>query len=102
MSRRKLVVIGNGMTGVRAVEEILSLGGGHQFEISIFGHEPGAQYDRRMLPDLLAGSHQERDIYVHPLSWYTDHGITLHCGSRVTEIDRASRVVYARSGTRAG
>jgi nitrite reductase (NADH) large subunit len=102
MPRRKLVVIGNGMSGVRAVEEILALGGVDSFDISIFGEESCGHYDRSQLPQLLAGECHERDLYRRPLSWYADQGVSLQCGSRVTEIDRASHVVYARNGARAG
>ena len=101
MSKRKLVVVGNGMTGVRVVEEILALDGGDQFDICVFGDESCPQYDRRMLPELLAGTRQERELTMHPFSWYSDWEISLHCGSRVTEIDCASHIVYARNGRRA-
>ena len=40
MKKQKLVVIGNGMAGARAVEEILERGGAEQFEIAMFGEEP--------------------------------------------------------------
>jgi nitrite reductase (NADH) large subunit len=101
MPKRKLVVIGNGTSGVRVIEEVLALGGRDQFDISVFGDEFFAQYDRTLLPELLAGSLNERDLYVHPADWYAESQIAVHCGSRVTEIDRASQIVYARSGQRA-
>jgi nitrite reductase (NADH) large subunit len=39
-TKRKLVVIGNGMAGARTVEEILARGGRSQFDITMFGDEP--------------------------------------------------------------
>jgi nitrite reductase [NAD(P)H] large subunit len=101
MPKRKLVVIGNGMTGVRVVEDILALSGADQFDIAVFGDEACPHYDRTLLPEVLAGARQERELHIHPLSWYADRGITLHSGSRVTELDRASQIVYARNGRRA-
>ena len=39
-SRRRLVVIGNGMAGARVVEEIIARGGSSMFSITMFGDEP--------------------------------------------------------------
>ncbi|WP_374149442.1 hypothetical protein [Priestia megaterium] len=39
MQKKKLVLIGNGMAGVRAIEEVLKVSS-EAFEITIFGSEP--------------------------------------------------------------
>jgi nitrite reductase (NADH) large subunit len=101
MARQKLVVIGNGMAGARAVEEVLALGGDEQFDITMFGDEPYGNYNRIMLSNILSGAQDTSEIYINPLSWYDDNGITLHAGSRVTEIDRASHMVQTADGQRA-
>jgi hypothetical protein len=49
-----LIVIGNGMAGCRAVEEILARDAG-KYRITIFGAEPRVNYNRIMLSPLLAG-----------------------------------------------
>src|SRR5687768_18147462 len=85
--RRRLVVIGNGMAGARAVEEILSRGGAERFRITMFGDEPYGNYNRIMLSHVLAGEDAE-EIYLNPLAWYADNDITLHAGVRVVRIDR--------------
>ena len=54
-ARRRLVVVGNGMAGARAVEEILARGGGEQFAITMFGDEPYGNYNRIMLSHVLSG-----------------------------------------------
>lgn len=100
MAKRKLVVIGNGMSGVRAVEKVLARGGAEQFDITIFGDETHGNYNRSLLSSVLAGSLDEKDIFVNPPSWYAENGITLRLGSPVTEVDRASREVFARNGVR--
>jgi nitrite reductase (NADH) large subunit len=97
-SKRKLVVIGNGMAGVRAVEEILARGGRDQFEITIFGDEPYGNYNRILLSDVLNGSHQPDDIFLNPLAWYEENGVRLHRGVRVERIARASKQVIGRGG----
>ena len=89
MVKQKLVVVGNGMAGARAVEEVLARGGGDQFEITMFGDEPYGNYNRILLSNILSGA-QERAKYLSILlAWYAENNITLHAGSRVTEIDRA-------------
>ena len=42
-TRERLVVIGNGMTGARFVEETLARGGGDRFDIVMFGEETPRQ-----------------------------------------------------------
>jgi nitrite reductase (NADH) large subunit len=96
MSQR-LVVIGNGMAGARTVEEILARGG--DFAITMFGDEPYGNYNRIMLSNVLAGVEDESGIFLNDLSWYADHGITLHHGTRIARIDRLAKRVYAEDGT---
>ncbi|HEU4328131.1 MAG TPA: nitrite reductase large subunit NirB [Roseiflexaceae bacterium] len=100
MTKQRLVVIGNGMAGARAVEEILARGGGEQFAITMFGDEPYGNYNRILLSNVLNGTQQAHDIFLNPLSWYADNGVTLHAGVRITAIDRAARVVVGADGRR--
>ncbi|WP_082929330.1 nitrite reductase large subunit NirB [Mycobacterium sp. 852013-51886_SCH5428379] len=100
---RTLVVVGNGMAGVRAIEEILARGGAEQFEIIVFGDEPYGNYNRILLSNVLAGSQDiETDageIYLNSLDWYTENGIDLRAGVRVVRIDRYARLVQADDGS---
>ena len=93
----KLVVVGNGMAGMRTVEELLKLAP-DLYEITVFGAEPHGNYNRVLLSPLLAGDKQVDEIMLHPRAWYADHGIVLHAGDPVERIDRKRRVVTARSG----
>ncbi len=93
MKTQRLVVIGNGMAGARAVEEILARGGADRFDTVIFGAEPHGNYNRILLSGVLSGSHAPGDIFINPLSWYREHGITLHAGVPVRRIDRATKTV---------
>ena len=90
--KQRLVVIGNGMAGIRAVEELLKLEP-ELYEITVFGSEPHPNYNRIMLSPVLAGDKEVNDIILNPLDWYRDHGITLHSGSEVTGIDRVGQLV---------
>ena len=101
MEKQRLVVIGNGMAGARAVEEVLARGGAEQFDITMFGGEPYGNYNRILLSNVLSGIQDGNDIYINPLFWYEENGITLHSGALVTKIDPASRMVEAANGVRA-
>ena len=96
--RRRLVVIGNGMAGARAVEEVLARGGAELFAITMFGDEPYGNYNRIMLSHVLSGEEHEDGIYLNSLAWYEENDITLHAGVRVTRIDRHAHVVLSDDG----
>src|SRR5258708_31371204 len=97
--RPKLVVVGNGMAGVRAVEELLTLAPDH-YEIAVFGAEPHPNYNRILLSPVLAGEQTLADIVLNPVEWYHANGIRLHLGRKVHRIDRVAREVVADDGTR--
>ena len=97
-TKKKLVVVGNGMAGARFVEETLALGGQDQYDITVFGEEPYGNYNRILLSGVLAGTHDEKDIFINPLSWYEQNDITLHAGVRVIGIDRKSKTAYGAGG----
>ncbi|MCW3481323.1 nitrite reductase large subunit NirB [Neisseriaceae bacterium JH1-16] len=97
MKKLKLVVVGNGMAGIRTVEELLTLAP-DLYEITVFGAEPHPNYNRILLSPVLAGEQAFDDIILNPLSWYAENGIKLHLGKTVTQIDRVRRVVVADDG----
>jgi nitrite reductase (NADH) large subunit len=90
--KKKLVVVGNGMAGARVVEEILKRAR-DRFEIVMFGAEPYGNYNRILLSNVLNGSQAATEIFMNPLAWYRENGITLHAGVRATHIDRQRKVV---------
>lgn len=96
---KRLVVIGNGMSGARALDEILASCQG-KYQITVFGAEPHGSYNRIMLSPVLAGEKQIEQIITHPRPWYQQHGIELCSGleNEVVEIQRARRVVITRNG----
>ena len=96
--KEKLVLVGNGMAGVRTLEELLKLAPDH-YDITVFGAEPYGNYNRIMLSPVLAGEKVIADIMLNDLQWYKDNNITLHVGKKVTEIDRINHKVIADDGT---
>jgi nitrite reductase (NADH) large subunit len=100
MQRMKLVMVGNGMAGVRTLEELLKIAP-DLYDITVFGAEPHPNYNRILLSPVLAGEQTLDQIVLNPLSWYAEHGITLHLGKTVVDVDRRKRVVTAADGTQA-
>ncbi len=94
---QRLVVVGNGMAGCRAVEEILARDPA-RYAITIFGAEPRVNYNRIMLSPVLAGEKTFDEIVINDAAWYADNGITLLSGDAVVAIDRAAKTVIAASG----
>jgi nitrite reductase (NADH) large subunit len=95
--RQSLVVIGNGMAGMRTVEELLKLAP-ELYDITVFGAEPHGNYNRILLSPLLAGEKSMDDIMIHTRQWYADNRITLCAGDPVIHIDRRRRMVRSKSG----
>jgi nitrite reductase (NADH) large subunit len=96
--REHLVVIGNGMAGMRTVEELLKLENGDRFRITVFGAEPHVNYNRIMLSSVLAGDKEVDDIVINSREWYEENNITLVTGDAVTRIDRGDCTVTSASG----
>ncbi|HEX5537583.1 MAG TPA: nitrite reductase large subunit NirB [Sphingobium sp.] len=92
-----LVVIGNGMAGCRAVEELLARDAG-RYRVTIFGAEPRVNYNRIMLSPVLAGEKSFDEIIINGQDWYDDNAIELISGDPVVGIDRAAKVVTSLSG----
>jgi nitrite reductase (NADH) large subunit len=100
MARMKLVLVGNGMAGMRTLEELLKAAP-DLYDITVFGDEPHPNYNRIMLSPVLAGEQTVEQIILNPRDWYADRGITLHTGKKIVKIDRKRRAVEADDGTSA-
>ena len=96
MKKMKLVLIGNGMAGVRTLEELLKIAP-DIYDITVFGAEPHPNYNRILLSPVLAGEQTIDEIVLNPLSWYADNHITLHLGTKVVKVDRTRRQVIAEA-----
>lgn len=93
----RLVVIGNGMAGMRTVEELLRLAT-DLYDITVFGAEPYGNYNRILLSPVLAGEKKLDDIMLHTRDWYAEQGITLYTADPVISVQRAKRVVRSKKG----
>ena len=92
VTQSRLVMVGNGMAGVRTLEELLKIAP-DRYAITVFGAEPHPNYNRILLSPVLAGEQQLSEIVLNDWGWYAEHGITLHAGCTVTEVDRRRRIV---------
>ena len=98
MKKLKLVMVGNGMAGVRTLEELRKIAP-DLYDITVFGAEPYANYNRILLSPVLAGEQTIDDIMLNDVDWYAENNITLHLGKKITQIDRVKRCVIAEDGT---
>ena len=98
MKKMKLVMVGNGMAGVRTLEELRKIAP-DLYDITVFGAEAYANYNRILLSPVLAGEQTIKDIMLNDVDWYAENDITLHLGKKIVEIDRVKRVVIADDGT---
>lgn len=96
--KEKLVLVGNGMAGMKVVEELLTIAP-DKYEITVFGAEPYGNYNRIMLSPLLAGEKSLDEIMLNSEEWYADNNIRLHKGKEVIEVDRYGKRVIAADGT---
>jgi nitrite reductase (NADH) large subunit len=98
LKKSKLVMVGNGMAGVRTIEELIKVAP-DLYDITVFGAEPHPNYNRILLSPVLAGEQTLDEIVLNSWDWYTDNHITLHAGKKVVRVDRVKRVVKADDGT---
>jgi nitrite reductase (NADH) large subunit len=98
--KENLVLIGNGMAGVRTLEEVLKLEP-EKYNITVFGEEPYGNYNRIMLSPVLASEKTIDEIMLNDEQWYADNDITRLKGIKVTKINRARREVIGEDGTTA-
>lgn len=100
-NRKKLVVVGNGMAGMRTIEELLKVAP-DAYDITVFGSEPYGNYNRIMLSPVLANQQTVQDIMINDIPWYADNGITLHSDTTVASIDRDAKTVTDCKGNTTG
>lgn len=93
----RLVVVGNGMAGLRLLEE-LDRAGRERFSITVVGAEPQPAYNRVLLSSLLAGDATPDDIAMRPRAWYEARGITLITGVPAVSIDADARTLSLGDG----
>lgn len=95
--RLKLVLVGNGLAGMRCLEDLLDMAP-ERYDITVIGEEPWGNYNRIMLSPVLSGEKTIDDIMLHPHAWYAEKGIQLIAGDAAVKIDRPRKQVFTQSG----
>src|SRR3954468_21626891 len=95
--RERLVIVGNGMAGMRTVEELLARAP-DRYDITVIGAEPHPNYNRILLSSVLAGDKSVADIVINPPRWYDAHNIRLIAGNAATAIEPGAKTVAHASG----
>ena len=95
--KMKLVLVGNGLAGMRCLEDLLDMAP-DRYEVTVIGEEPWGNYNRIMLSPVLSGDKSIEDIMLHPHAWYSDKGIHFIAGDAAVKIDRPRKQVYTEQG----
>ncbi len=98
MKKMKLVMVGNGMAGVRTIEELLKIAP-DLYDITVFGAEPHPNYNRILLSPVLSGEQTLDEIVLNPLDWYAQNNIDLRVGRKVVGVNRKQRIVQVDDGS---
>jgi nitrite reductase (NADH) large subunit len=101
LSRSRLVVVGNGMAAIRVIEELLEHAP-QRHDIEVFSAESHGGYNRILLSPLLAGDKQKKEVLTHPPEWFSAKGVLFHGADPIVSIDRARKIVVAKSGLESG
>jgi len=87
-----IVVIGGGLAGANAVEELREQG--YSGDITLLGAEPHPPYERPPLSKgVLLGNDEPDSVFVHDEQWYADQQVDLRTGSAVTALNLDGRRV---------
>ncbi|HMK73781.1 MAG TPA: hypothetical protein VK454_10610, partial [Myxococcaceae bacterium] len=97
MTKRDLVVIGNGMVGHRFIELLLESDQRGAWNIVTFCEEPRLAYDRVNMTGFLGGK-TAADLALATPARYAEAGVTVHLGDRAASIDRERRRVTSERG----
>jgi nitrite reductase (NADH) large subunit len=95
--KEKLVVIGNGMSGLRTIEDLLDITK-EKYDITVYGEEPHVNYNRIMLSYILSQEKTFEDTIINHQTWYDENDITLHKGDKVISIDKQNKTIKSESG----
>ncbi|HCT8686591.1 TPA: NAD(P)/FAD-dependent oxidoreductase [Staphylococcus aureus] len=97
MAKQKLVMIGNGMAGIRTIEEILERAN-DLYDITVIGKEPYPNYNRIMLSNILQNKMTVEETIMNPYEWYEEHDIKLITNDPVVDVDRTNQNVTTANG----
>jgi 3-phenylpropionate/trans-cinnamate dioxygenase ferredoxin reductase subunit len=94
---RPIVIVGAGQAAASFVSRHIKLGSGTA--LHLIGEEPLPPYQRPPLSKKYLMGELERDrLFIRPLGWYAEQGVTTNFGTRIDAIDRGNKHVTALNG----
>jgi NAD(P)H-nitrite reductase large subunit len=98
MDESKLAIVGGGMVAGYAAKQLVELGM-NPGELTIFSADTSVPYERPPLSKgFLAGKETEENVRINPESFYSEHGIEIRLGCRVTAVDPNRKHLSLASG----
>ncbi len=97
MSKKRIVVIGNGMVGHKFIENMLGDENRGQYDIITFSEEPRLAYDRVQLSAYFAGATAD-DLMLTSEAYYEENGVYFVLNDKVVELKLEDKKVVTASG----
>jgi NAD(P)H-nitrite reductase large subunit len=91
MAGEHYILIGNGPAANQAA--IILREKAPDARVTMIGRERVPHYKPHLLPHFIAGKISEDELFVNPLNYYKDQGITLRLGQNVVGVDLTERKV---------
>ncbi|TWD40889.1 assimilatory nitrite reductase (NAD(P)H) large subunit precursor [Vibrio crassostreae] len=96
MSKKKIVVVGNGMVGHKFIDYILQ-SDSDEFDVITFSEEPRLAYDRVQLTAYFNGKSAD-DLSLTSEEYYQSNGVNYLLNQKVAKLDTANQQVITESG----
>ena len=96
MSKKKIVVVGNGMVGHKFIDNILQ-SDSDEFDVITFSEEPRLAYDRVQLTAYFKRGNAD-DLALTSEEYYQSNGINYLLNARVAQLDTENKCVVTESG----
>ena len=97
LKHETLVIVGNGMVGHHCIEQLIEQDALARYDVHVFGEEHQRAYDRVHLSEYFGGRDAE-SLAMCDADYYSSHGVKVHLGEQVLEIDRERKEVVTGSG----
>ncbi|KAM3093132.1 nitrite reductase large subunit NirB [Phormidesmis sp. 146-35] len=97
MTKKNLVVIGNGMVGHRFLEEMIAKEASQNWNLITFCEEPRVAYDRVNLSGFFAGKTAADLSLVEP-GLYQENNVQIYIGDKAERIDRIHKTITSANG----
>ncbi|WP_297532988.1 nitrite reductase large subunit NirB [Thalassolituus sp.] len=97
MSKKRIIVVGNGMVGHNFLATMAESDHASEFELITFSEEPRLAYDRVQLSKYFSGA-TAADLALTTESEYDDCGITYLKNEKVLEIDADNKTITTSTG----